>query len=457
LSSLLIPRPRKVSDRQFIGDLTSLFARNRIECGDPHSLDHFRSRLSSSDSFRSQLFTLCTAISHMSDADLSGAALLELVGRALDAPESYMSDGMRSEFLGGYESWSNRDSNEPVAWPSSRQTSELNESPPATRFDDALSDSKTPEVRPPGSRMQEALGMARKDALIASPSLVVTQSGTNVEGLTINELMKLLEDIEHRMTRIKPYVEDLAALARPSADAPILTRKAKEFGAVSPPLTAVPVMELPTALVIPSTTAAVSLPAGTVVPEAEDAFFARHAYLKPGRRLLPEQPAFPEPQQAVNSVAPPPLAPPVSQAAADGVSEMWSAPKPAVLGRDQIAPPRPIIDTAVTLQPRAIVDIAIGALTAVLLAALLVWGMVAYRSLRPQYVYRGLKPESVAAEPTSNPAPGPTIPTNQTTAITQVAAPAGKPGPAGSGQKASRKAHLTEPKPPVLIWPRPPQ
>jgi hypothetical protein len=449
LSSLLIPRPKKVSDRQFMGDLTSLFVRNRIECGDPHSLDHFRSRLSSSDSFRSQLFTLCTAISHMSEADLSGVALLELVGRALAAPEGDIPDGMGSEFLAGYESWSNRDLDEPVKWLASRQTSGLDESPAATRFDDTLSDSKMPEVRAPGSRLHEALGMARKD-------LVAAQSGTNVEGLTISELMKLLEDIERRMTRIKPYVEDLAALARPSADAPILPRKAKEFGAVSPPVTAVPVVELRPALVIPTTTAAVSPLAGSVGPEAEDAFIARHAYLRPGQRLRPEQLTAPEPQRVVSSAAPPPLAPPVSQAAADRVPEMWSAPKPTVLGGSQVLP-RPNIDTDVTLQPKAIVDIAIGALAAVLLVALLVWGMVVYRSLHPLYVYRVLQPESVVAQPVPNPAPGSSIPSNQTTARTQVAAQAGKPGPAGSGQKANRKAHLAEPKPPVLIWPRPPQ
>ena len=392
----------------------------------------------------------------MSDADLSGAALLELVGRALDAPESDIPDGMRSQFLGGYESWSNRDSNEPATWPASRHTSELDDSPPVTRFDDTLSDSKTPEVRPPGSRMQEALGMARKDAPIASPPRVVTQSGTNVEGLTINELMKLLEDIEHRMTRIKPYVEDLAALARPSADAPILPRKTKEFGAVIPPMTAVPVVELRPALVIPSTTAAVSPLASNVGPEAEDTFIARHAYLRPGRRFLPEEFSSPQPQQAVNSVAPLPLAPPMSHAAEDRVPETWSAPEPIVPGTDQVLPP-PNIETAVALQPKAIVDIAIGALTAVLLVALLVWGMVVYRSLHPQYVYQGLKPESVVAEPTSNPAPGSSIPINQTTEKKEVAAQAGKPGPTGSGQKANRKAHLAERKPSVLIWPRPPQ
>ena len=61
-----ISRPKRLADAQFVGDLMSLFKRQGIESGDPGSLASFESCLASKDNFRSQLFTLCTAISHMS-------------------------------------------------------------------------------------------------------------------------------------------------------------------------------------------------------------------------------------------------------------------------------------------------------------------------------------------------------------------------------------------------------
>ena len=87
MSSLSIPRPKKMSDGQFIGDLTKLLERRKIKCGDPASLETFGSELGSNDILRSDLFTLCTAISHMADEDLSGEELLLLVGRAVGGPQ----------------------------------------------------------------------------------------------------------------------------------------------------------------------------------------------------------------------------------------------------------------------------------------------------------------------------------------------------------------------------------
>ena len=83
MSSLSIPRrPKKVSDGQFIGDLTKLLERRKIRCGDPHGLETFGAGLTD-NILRSDLFTLCTAISHMADEDLSGEQLLVLVARAV--------------------------------------------------------------------------------------------------------------------------------------------------------------------------------------------------------------------------------------------------------------------------------------------------------------------------------------------------------------------------------------
>jgi len=76
---------RKMSEGQFVADLAGLFERRRIALGEPHVCEQFEILLTTSDAFRSQLFTLCTAISHMSEQDLSGEELLDLIARALRA------------------------------------------------------------------------------------------------------------------------------------------------------------------------------------------------------------------------------------------------------------------------------------------------------------------------------------------------------------------------------------
>ncbi len=82
MASLSIPRPRKVSERQYLGDLTSLFERQRRRYGLALTPDSFAADLSANDSLSSGLFTLCTAISHMAEDDLSGEELLTLVARS---------------------------------------------------------------------------------------------------------------------------------------------------------------------------------------------------------------------------------------------------------------------------------------------------------------------------------------------------------------------------------------
>ena len=124
-----IPRQRKISDAQFVGDLMSLFDRRGISSGDPQSLEDFGSVLGSNDALRSDLFTLCTAISHMAESDLSGEQLLGLVARALagyklleDDDGVQIPESMRSAFITGYEAWCSRGSelNEPLPWPPPR-------------------------------------------------------------------------------------------------------------------------------------------------------------------------------------------------------------------------------------------------------------------------------------------------------------------------------------------------
>jgi TonB family protein len=115
MSSLSIPLPRQSSDNQFIGDLMALLQRRRVKCGDPRSFESFASELVSNAALRSDLFTLCMAISHMAAEDRAGEELLVLVARALRGPGVAKGSAvgeipvaMRSAFLEGYEAWCNR-------------------------------------------------------------------------------------------------------------------------------------------------------------------------------------------------------------------------------------------------------------------------------------------------------------------------------------------------------------
>src|SRR6478672_13484891 len=78
-----ISHKRKMSDGRYVADLAALFERRRIDLGDLHVCEQFEILLRTSDSFRGQLFTLCTAISHMSEEDRTAEELLDLIARAL--------------------------------------------------------------------------------------------------------------------------------------------------------------------------------------------------------------------------------------------------------------------------------------------------------------------------------------------------------------------------------------
>jgi TonB family protein len=115
MSSLSIPLPRQISDNQFIGDLMSLLQRRSVKCGDPQSFESFAYELVSNAALRSDLFTLCVAISHMAAEDRTGEELLALVARALRGPAvakgaapDEIPPAMRSGFLEGYAAWCNR-------------------------------------------------------------------------------------------------------------------------------------------------------------------------------------------------------------------------------------------------------------------------------------------------------------------------------------------------------------
>lgn len=113
MASLSFARPGKVSERQYLGDLACLFDRQRTRAGIALTLASFASDLAASDSLRSSLFTLCSAISRMSEQDLSPEEMLDMVARALASPSTDNSAppipaDMRDAFLTGYSAWQDR-------------------------------------------------------------------------------------------------------------------------------------------------------------------------------------------------------------------------------------------------------------------------------------------------------------------------------------------------------------
>ncbi|MDP9051920.1 MAG: energy transducer TonB [Acidobacteriota bacterium] len=212
MASLSIPLPRKIPDDQFIGDLMNLFERRKMKCGDESSLESFASRLESNDALKSDLFTLCTAISHMSAQDLTGEELLVLVAKALCGPgvgkaaaPPEIPASMRRAFLEGYEAWGARAAfaiEQPLVWPPPREA-EIREEAEVGEPTDPAEGSRT---------IQEALEIARE----RSPNGMLPRANApvpNIEHLTIHELKRLREDIEHRVSRIEPQVQGLGDAA----------------------------------------------------------------------------------------------------------------------------------------------------------------------------------------------------------------------------------------------------
>jgi len=221
MSSLSIPLSRKIPERQFLGDLMSLFQRRKLKCGDAQIFEIFTSDLATNNILRSDLFTLCTAISHMAAEDLSGEELLALVARALGgagvakggAPAE-IPESMRSAFLDGYKAWSNRGSalGEPLLWPPVRQTAPREELPPKPVVGDAASDpTASTESAETYHTVQEALHIARERA--GSPLTMprLAAPAANLEHLTISELKQLMAEIEHQVSRIGPQADPTGA------------------------------------------------------------------------------------------------------------------------------------------------------------------------------------------------------------------------------------------------------
>ena len=197
------------SERQFVGELTDLCKSHQISCGNPQDIAHLGSDLVSNESFRVDLFTLCTAISHTAEGPLSPEQLLVLVVCAFggsgtsirDATIDLPQDAM-SAFLDGYESWSRREPN-PAAdssWHVDRDHEPVSSQPGPTLFYSSASrsgaDPRGTQDDPPARHAANGAHSRRE-----------IPANTPLENLTLSELRMYLEDIENRVSRIEPRLE----------------------------------------------------------------------------------------------------------------------------------------------------------------------------------------------------------------------------------------------------------
>jgi hypothetical protein len=486
-----IPRQRKVSDAQFVGDLMGLLKRHRIESAEAGGFAQFESYLASKDAFRSQLFTLCTAISHMADEDLSGEELLGLICRAMGASDRdgvpEIPDGMRTAFLTGYDAWSNRSMGEQDVWPPERKGTPINEPIPFPQPTEALPE---PEhgLRVPGlPTVQEALLMAKRQAPfelplrvgpvqttpMVSPNPAATTGsnplsissipGANVENLTINELTQLLEDIERRMSRIKPHMHELSSLIQTPADRSDRVARTRETGdsdAARAEMTAAVIRPslVPPRAEVPLTPLEAALT--TTENLEDDPFVARHAYLNPKRRytipLGSPAPLFamptPPPPPTIEAAAAAPVAAPVAAASAE-------PPKIRIIpiSSNVVVEKCENVEAAIESEPdlyRILIHIAIGVLAAVILIAIPLAGLMVYRSLHTRYEYQNFQP---AAQPVADPtAASPDGSGANPNSSPAAGAPVSN-APAGKGVSKTRThpAKHNGP-PPVAVWPPPP-
>jgi TonB family protein len=205
---------------QFIGDLTNLCKLHKVSCGDSRDLTHLSDDLVSNEKFRLDLFALCTAISHMGTADLSSEQLLTLVARAvagsgISVSNTDLPQEARSAFIDGYETWSKRELEvEFEPWPEDPEPDPLPPLPGRSRFFAAAARTHAVPETKNGSPNYHATNGASHHHV---------PGNTPLENLTLSELRMYLEDIENRVRRIEPHLEQIAPqkLAPDEAIAPI--------------------------------------------------------------------------------------------------------------------------------------------------------------------------------------------------------------------------------------------
>ena len=203
MSSRPLPSTTRPSSSQFISDLVQVLRRHKVPFGHPSDIEHLSSDLESNPSFRGDLFSLCTAISHMSEHDLSAPELLELVARAITG---FRTPGHVLEipataatvFVREYEAWSARlDAPEQAGSDTDPEETDAVWRAPDHPYSAAASLAGPPEaVRRNQARSEPLPDPAPK----VSPA-------TPIGDLTLGELKGYLDDIEQRVSRLQPYLD----------------------------------------------------------------------------------------------------------------------------------------------------------------------------------------------------------------------------------------------------------
>ena len=179
--------------RRFGGDLRNVFRRHHVACATPPDLQRLGEHLFTNAAFRSDLFALCSSISHMADEDLSAHELLELIascyGQGLAIPE-----GVRRDFSEAYQGWSVR---------------ELALELPDRGSGGAAygSNDRAAEV------MVEDAEAGRLGVDESSLGADETLKRLSVSSM---ELKLYLQDVEQRVSEIEPHLEHMVSLMRSS-------------------------------------------------------------------------------------------------------------------------------------------------------------------------------------------------------------------------------------------------
>jgi hypothetical protein len=132
---------------------------------------------------------------------------------------------------------------------------------------------------------------------------------------------------------------------------------------------------------------------------------------------------------------------PPAAATPESEAELQLVPRNVTLEESEPGPPKLIIPDALRFKTY----LAIAVLAGIGLVGTPISGVIAYRYMHPLYIYDQAKPAApAAAQPIDDPK-------------TAKAAGAAKSGAQGKSARSNRKGQAAKRKPPVAVWPPPPQ
>jgi protein TonB len=264
MSSRPLPSTIRPTDTQFVSDLTQVFRRHKVPCGQPSDIDHLDVDLEANRALRADLFSLCNAISHLSAEDLSPRELLLLVARAItgNRAQPHLVDipaAAVAIFLHEYETWATRafglDPCEPP-----------------------VADTQTTwQAKPNPFSTAASLASASIDVNSPVPAEshgdVSLNPETPIGRFTLGELKSYLDDIEQRVSRLQPFL-DAVSKPEPLPPADISRRPIPESQHFDHPIPFLPApptipVQLSPKATTDQVTEHVPLPADAVRPDPE--------------------------------------------------------------------------------------------------------------------------------------------------------------------------------------------